>query len=129
MLRYRSGVDRHTGKVLTGWAHCAQSVDCILSTLKTERLMRLDFGARAIRVIGRAMTPRLLLELYRDMVIDVHAQEAEYRIRRLDVTSVGRTGSLAIKLRGLYYPEGRFGNYDDFEAAETLFPKILERAA
>ena len=121
MLRYRSGVDRRTGQIISGWAHCAQSIDVIWSTLLATRVMRLDFGSEIVRLIGRSMTPRVALELYRDMVSAVHRHEPEYRVVNLAVVDVGRTGSMTVRSRGVYYPEGRFGNYRDAEFAETLF--------
>ncbi len=127
MLRYRSGMDRTTGRVLTGWAHCAQSVDVILSTRLDERVMRLAFGSNLVRLIGRSLAPSVLIELYREIVVCVHRWEPEYRIRRLDVASVERTGGLGLLTRGLYYPEGRFGDYDAAEAADGSF--VLAGAA
>ena len=127
MLRYRSGMDRHTGRVLTGWAHCAQSVDVIWSTQLDERVMRLAFGSEVVRLIGRGLAPGLLLDLYRELVVSAHRWEPEYRIRQLDVTRIERTGGLAVVSRGYYYPEGRLGNYDAVEAASASY--ALARAA
>lgn len=129
MWRYRTGIDRHTGTSLTGWAHVAQCVDDIVSTMFDARVLRLDYGCDLPCLIGKPLTPALLLEFYRKAVTAVHTWEPEFRVRRLDVMNVERSGGLRLFMRGLYYPEGRFGNYDAVEDASTAVAMLARRAA
>lgn len=121
-LRYRVGIDRVTGQLLVGWPHCAQSVAVILTTQLGERVMRLDFGSDPHGVIGEELHPRAVARFYADCVKAIHAHEPEYRIVRVQVVSIARTGALALKLEGTYFPEGRYGNYAVREAAASLLP-------
>ena len=119
--RYRVGSDRTTGRMLTGWAHCQQSVAVILSTQLEARLMRLDFGCELIGQIGKNLTELRVLQIYRSVVTAVHRWEPEYRIRRLALESVERVGGLSLRTEGLYYPEGRLGNYAIIETVSGAF--------
>lgn len=119
--RYRTGCDRVTGRVLSGWRHVEQSVGVILSTQLDARVMRLEFGADLLGQIGRNLTVDRVLKLYKMAVVAVHRWEPEYRIGSLNLVTVERTGVLALQTTGLYYPEGRFGNYDLVETKSGAF--------
>lgn len=125
MTRYRTGIDATTGKVLTGYAHLVQSVDKIISTLPTERVMRLDFGLEPTRRLGRNISAALAATLYRDAITAIHKWEPEYRIVRLQLVGLDRIGGMSIYFEGDYFPEGRFGNYDLVEPANINIPLAL----
>jgi phage baseplate assembly protein W len=82
--------------------------------------MRLAFGGDLASFVGRPLVPRLLLDLYRAAIVVVHRWEPEYRIKRVDITRIERTGALGLSHRGVYYPEGRFGNYAQSEPAQAV---------
>lgn len=118
--RYRTGVDRRTGRPLRGWPHCAQSIEAILTTQIGERWMRLDLGADVVRPLGRNIVPSVVLQVYSDIVTAVHSQEPEYRITGLQLVRIERTGGLGLRLWGDYYPEGRLGNYAMIEPRDGM---------
>jgi phage baseplate assembly protein W len=122
MIRYRTGIDRNTGKPLRGWAHVQQSIATILRTLPGERWMLLDFGSNMVGHLGRNMVPAEILAIYQDVVPAIHAWEPEFRIARLALVQVERTGTLGLGVAGTYYPEGRLGNYAIAEAVSAAFP-------
>lgn len=111
-LRYRTGIDRTTGKVLRGHAHLAQSLAVIWGTRPGLRLMLLEFGADLRSHLSEDVTPALVLEIYDDLVTAAHRWEPEYRIDEMQLVSLTRTGGLGLRHGGTYYPEGRFGNFD-----------------
>lgn len=117
MIRYRTGIDASTGKLLVGYAHLAQSIDKIIMTIPTERVMRLDFGLDPARRLGRNISAALAATLYRDAITAIHTWEPEYRIVRLQLVGLDRIGGMSIYFEGQYFPEGRFGNYDLVEPA------------
>lgn len=121
-IRYRTGISSRDGRPLTGYAHLAQSLDKIITTIPTEVVMLLDFGMNPTRRLGRNISAPLAAQLYRDIVTAVHKWEPEYRIVRLELLDIGRGGGLTIALGGRYYPEGRFGNYDIVEPANFNIP-------
>ncbi|GJD93339.1 GPW/gp25 family protein [Methylobacterium iners] len=121
MIRYRSGIDRRTGKALRGFDHVRQSVEVILRTLLTERLMLLDFGFPGVRHIGRNLTAPVVLAIYRDARKAIRRWEPEYDIRRFQLVRADRTGLLALGTTGIYYPEGRFNNFKIAEPVTATF--------
>jgi hypothetical protein len=121
-LNYRKGISSTTGRPLTGAAHLEQSLVKIIMTIPTERVMRLDFGLDPTRRLGRNISPRLVVTLYRDLVVTVHKWEPEYRISTMMLVGLDRVGGLALRTEGRYFPEGRFGNYASWEPANFSLP-------
>lgn len=122
---YRVGISARDGRPLTGYAHLEQSLAKIIGTLPGERVMRLDFGMDPTRRLGRNISPLLAATLYRDFVAAIHKFEPEYRITRMQLARVDRSGALALHVEGRYFPEGRLGNYALEEPANFNFPLAL----
>lgn len=122
MIRYRTGLDRTTLKPLAGFPHVVQSIGVILTTLLEERVMLLEFGFDGTQLVGRDMTPPVVLAFYRAVVRAVHRWEPEYRIARLQIQRADRTGTLGLGTSGTYFPEGRLGNYDLAEPQSFVLP-------
>lgn len=129
MIRYRTGIDRNTGRPLVGWPHAEQSIARLLETVIGSRVMLLGYGNDTVRQIGRNMVPPVVLEIYRNAVTAIHRWEPEFRVGRCELVGLERTGAISFRTGGLYYPEGRFGNYRiseertasvPFTAAETM---------
>lgn len=110
-LRIRSGIDERTGKIITGPVHLTQSLRKIWHTRLGTRVMRLTFGADLRSLLAEDLTPAIALLLYNEMVASAAAWEPEYRIDQLQLVRMTAGGALGIRHGGLYYPEGRFGNY------------------
>lgn len=121
-VRYRSSMCRHTGRLITGFPAIEQSVARILTTRPTELVMLLDFGTDILRHLGKNIHRDRIVSLYMEAVNAIHKWEPEYRIRRLQLVRLERAGTLGIGFTGIYYPEGRFGNYEIAEEAGLTFP-------
>lgn len=121
MIRYRTGIDRITGKPLVGFAHVRQSIEVILGTVPTERIMLLDFGFVGLRHIGQNLVPPVVLAFYRDVRNATRKWEPEYDITRFLLARAEATGLLALGTAGTYYPEGRFGNFTIKEPVTATF--------
>lgn len=126
-IRYRTGISSRDGRPLTGYAHLAQSLDKIVTTIPTEIVMLLDFGLDPTRRLGRNISPMLAAQLYRDVIVAVHKSEPEYRIVRLQLAGLDRIGGMNLYFEGRYFPEGRFGNYALEEPANFNVPLALVR--
>lgn len=111
-IRYRTGINARTGKILTGPAHLAQSLGKIWQTRLDTRVMRLSFGADHRSALSEDLTPSIALLIYNDMVASAARWEPEYLIAQLQLVTLQESGKLGIRHGGIYYPEGRFGNYD-----------------
>jgi phage baseplate assembly protein W len=111
-IRYRTGIDGRTGRALTGQAHLIQSLETIWTTRRNLRVMLLDFGSDLRGLLSEDLTPALALQIYYELAVTVELWEPEYRIDSMQFVSLSQGGALGLRHGGLYFPEGRLGNYD-----------------
>ncbi len=132
-LTIRTGTDRRTGRVLTGFDHVRQSLEVIWMTRLGERVMRLDFGSDVRALLSEDLSPALALAIYDSLIAAAHRHEPEFRISALQFVRLSATGALALKYSGIWYPEGRLGNYTDAvtvtDASAIGLPSWLARGA
>lgn len=104
-------MNRRTGLILSGWDHVRQSLEVIWTTHVGDRVMLLEFGSVLRSLLAEDLTPALALQIYDELVTAAHRFEPEYRLQELQFVRLSESGMLALKHSGLYYPEGRLGNY------------------
>ena len=110
-LKIRDGIDERTGKVITGPAHLAQSLSKIWHTRLDTRVMRLSFGSDLRSLLAEDLTPAIALLIYNELVATAARWEPEYRLTQLQLVKLTAGGALGLRHGGLYFPEGRFGNF------------------
>lgn len=110
-VRYRSGIDQATGKVISGAEHLGQSLTKIWRTRLGERVMLLDFGLDLRGRLAEDLTPALALTIYNDLVLAAARWEPEYLVNSLQLVRITEGGMLGLRYAGTYFPEGRLGNY------------------
>ena len=96
------GIDRHTGRVLTDWAHVVQSVADILTTAPLSRVMRRDYGSDVPGLVDMPMTEETLLNLYVAVADALGSWEPRYVVTRVAYTTAGRDGRATLALDGFY---------------------------
>ena len=111
-IRYRVGINARTGKLLAGPAHLAQSLGKIWHTRVGTRVMRLAFGADLRSLLSEDLTPAIALLIYNEMVASAARWEPEYQLTQLQLVTLTDGGALGIRHGGIYFPEGRFGNFE-----------------
>jgi len=120
------GIDRQTGKRLSGWPHVSQSIEDIFTTRFGERVMREWYGSDAPRLLGENATVDTFMTFYATIVrgltvreINGWMREPRFRLTQFDVTRVGRDGSADMVLSGLYIPRALYGDNTP-EGSRTL---------
>lgn len=121
-----NGIDRRTGRPLSGWAHVQQSIAVILTTPLNTRVMRPDFGSELFDLIDAKMTQRRVLALYAATAIALRRWEPRFKLTRCAVLEAGPTGRIGLALFGTYYPRGHLG---DFSIAEDASTRVILREA
>ncbi|MCW1842301.1 GPW/gp25 family protein [Prosthecomicrobium hirschii] len=110
-IAFRTGLDRTTFRPLVGWAHVQQSLGVIWTTRIGSRVMRLLFGSDLRSWLSEDVTVATALGIYDELITAAHRWEPEYRVTDMQLVRLGREGVLGLRHSGLYYPEGRLGNY------------------
>ena len=114
----RTGMDAETGRLLTGWPHCLQSIRCILTTLIRERLMRRAFGSLTPEMQDRSATPRNILATYAAAADALAKWEPGFRLRTLRLVSGSSDGRFEFDLSGTFFPNGHLGDYSVVETID-----------
>lgn len=100
-----AGMNRQTGKALSGWAHVQQSLEDILTTPLGSRVMRHDYGCRLFDLIDQPLTPALTLSLYAATAEAIARWEPRFLLHR--VTWVSQTaGAITLALHGRVREDG-----------------------
>ena len=100
-----TGMDRETGKALSGIEHLRQSIRDILTTPIGSRVMRRDYGSRLFELLDSPLNDGVLGEIYAATAEALERWEPRLRVTKVRATRAGE-GGLTIDLAGEYLPEG-----------------------
>jgi len=117
----RIGMDRFSGKMLTGWDHVIQSILLIFSTRFHERVLRRWAGSFVPHLIGENATETTIMRFYWAIALGMDLHEPNYRMQRVRIsnradgsalTSIEelRTGHLTTSMEGSYRPRAHLGD-------------------
>ena len=106
------GMDKNTGKAISGHAHLSQRLDDILTTPLGSRVMRRDYGSRLPRLVDRPMNASLKLDLVhatadaiarweREFVLNTVRLSAEAEHVFLDIEGVDVINGKPVRVEGI----------------------------
>ena len=102
-----NGVDRFTGKPLTGIDHLRQSIMDILTTPLGSRVMRRQYGSKLFDLIDSPLNSDSLLFFYAAIAEALDKWEPRLQLKRIEATNITDGGTLNLKITALYLPDGK----------------------
>ena len=120
----RTGVDARTGKPLTGWEHCAQSIGRCITTRFGTRVMRRHIGSLVPELQDQNADADTIFQVYRSIaeaLNDPDGGEPGFNLKTIELVEQGRTGRFVFLLTGDYYPLGHLGDFSIVEDRATSF--------
>ncbi|WP_375670488.1 GPW/gp25 family protein [Bartonella sp. PS7NMGDW] len=100
------GMDRTTGKPLTGIDHLRQSILDILSTRIGSRVMRRDYGSRVAELIDAPVNNAFAVALYAAVAEALDKWEPRFKLKKIDFKMVD-AGQVSLSFEGIYLPSGK----------------------
>lgn len=116
-----AGIDAQTGQMLGGFAHVEQSLDKIITTMISERVMREWVGNPGTKLLGENGTERFVLAWVTIIWTLVELYEPRFKIRRFQPNEITRVGSIDLTIVGDYRPYAHL----DWQQAE-LFVSVVD---
>ena len=121
------GINRETGKVITGWPRTIQSIYTILSTELGDRVQRRDFGSGVPTLIDRPSNVEAVMDLYVAVAEALEPRlmngrqygEPCFALTRIQM-KFSPTGETNIILDGIEYPNGHRGDFTPAQASRTI---------
>lgn len=93
-----SGMDRHTGRSLSGWPHIRQSIIDLLSTRVGTRVHRRDYGSAATELIDRPSSAETVLDRFVAIATALDRWEPRVTLRGFRLIAAGADGNATIEI-------------------------------
>ena len=114
------GMDRNTGRWISGRAHIAQSVDIILGTPIGTRVERRQFGADDKYLIDRPQAESEVSHATMAVAVALDAWEPRFALKSVIIKEGSVEGRLTLAMGFAEYPRGHFGDKTPADAAGNL---------
>ena len=105
------GMNRTTGRPLSGIQHLRQSISDILTTPIGSRLMQREYGSRLYELVDAPINRKTLVEIYMAVAQALNRWEKRFKLHRVQVQRI-EAGSVQIYLEGEYLPNNQILQLD-----------------
>lgn len=123
-----AGMNRATGRLLSGWDHVLQSVRVIMTTPFFERVMRDYVGSHAVKLLGENVNEQTVMRLRWAIMLAIDLFEPRLTPYRIDIVDFDRTGSSDWILQAIYRPNALSGDMTPSGIRTLAFdPEILSQ--
>lgn len=100
LLARMIGMDKTTGKPLSGDAHLAQSIADILTTPLGSRVMRREYGSLLFELIDKPINAGVRMLLHAAVAIALRRWEPRLQLTRVNIQGEPAAGSLTLRIEG-----------------------------
>lgn len=100
------GIDKNTGKALSGLAHLKQSIEDILTTPKGTRIMRREYGSNLPRLVDNPLNRETILDMIAESADALSQWEPRMRVTEIKPTELS-AGRIIFRVIGEYLPDGQ----------------------
>lgn len=95
-------IDRHTLRPIGEWDHVLQSIGMILTTPLRSRVMRREFGSELSDLIGRPMTPQIIMAVYTATALAIAQWEPRFALTGVEMGQPTADGRLSLTVYGIF---------------------------
>lgn len=95
-------LDRETFRPIGEWGHVLQSINMLLTTPPRSRVMRRDYGSELADLIGRPMTPQIVLAVYAATALALAQWEPRFSLTGVEMGQANAQGRLTMKIYGVF---------------------------
>lgn len=109
-----AGIDRQTGRVISGLDSAYQGVEVTLGTRLASRVMRREFGGGIVELLGRSLTPPLFAAWRQLVATAIDLWEPRFKVRRVGYTGTVeeiRRGHATVQIEADYRPRAHLGDF------------------
>ena len=115
----RTGLDRATGEVLTGWAECAQSIGVIVSTAILSLVLNRPFGSDWPDLVDKPGNAPSVGLYFTAIGRALLKWEPGFKLTRVQLLALS-PGLASFQISGLFYPNGHVGDYSNPQGVSTV---------
>ncbi|ODN41555.1 GPW/gp25 family protein [Piscirickettsia litoralis] len=102
----KKGMNRQTGKSLSGLAHLKQSINDILTTRIGSRANNREYGSNLPNLLDAPLNNDLTMEIYMSTVAALNRWEPRFKTKKVEIIALEQ-GKVTLTLYGEYVIEGQ----------------------
>jgi uncharacterized protein len=105
-----AGMDRHTGRWISGWPHTAQSLTDVLGTLLYSRVLRRMYGCADDALQDKPNNKQMITQAVMAVAVPVRRWEPRVELAQVVIADATVTGRLNLAARVRWLPRALFGD-------------------
>lgn len=99
------GMDKHSGRAISGLAHLKQSIEDILTTPKGSRVMRREYGSDLFSLVDQPYSQMMVGDITMAVSQALLRWEPRFELESVAVSKIDN-GKITLDIRGIYLLNG-----------------------